>query len=232
MYGGDALNATGRRKRLEEGSGLYLILTSPVIPHIELAAAACERGVPVLQLREKHLPDEELLRIASGIADVTRDTGTLLIVNDRPDIAAAAGADGVHVGQSDESVTDARALLGSEALIGLSTSTPVEAEAARSAGADYIGIGPVFPTDTKPDALPPIGLTGLRRVAARVPDLPGVAIGGITRETAADVVDAGARYVAVISAICQADDPIKAMDDFLLAVGGPGHRGTGTTGDA
>jgi len=117
-------------------------------------------------------------------------------------------------------------------LIGLSTSTPAEAEAARLAGADYIGIGPVFPTDTKPDALPPIGLTGLRRVAARVPDLPGVAIGGITRETAADVVDAGARYVAVISAICQADDPIKAMDDFLLAVGGPGHQGTGTTGDA
>lgn len=210
---------------------MYLVVTSPVIPHVELAAAACERGVPLLQLREKTLPDGDLVRLALDIADVTRDTDTLFIVNDRPDIAAAAGADGVHVGQGDESVASARDLLGSDALIGLSAHTPDEAEAARAAGADYVGIGPVFHTDTKPDALSPIGLAGLRSVAGRVPELPGVAIGGVTRELAAGVIEAGARYVAVISAVCHADDPVRAMDEFLSAIGGPGS-GTGTVGDA
>jgi len=220
------------KELLTAGSGLYLVVTSPVIPHVELAAAACERGVPLLQLREKTLPDDELVRLALAIADIARDTCTLFIVNDRPDIAAAVGADGVHVGQSDESIAAARALLGSEALIGLSASTPDEADAARAAGADYVGIGPVFLTDTKPDALPPIGLTGLRQVAARVPDLPGVGIGGITRELAGDVLGAGAQYVAVISAVCHDDDPVAAMDGFLRSIRWRSRRGTGTTGDA
>ncbi|MFH1689816.1 MAG: thiamine phosphate synthase, partial [Candidatus Eisenbacteria bacterium] len=174
------------RRSLIDGGGLYLILTSPVISHVELAAAACERGVKALQLREKDMPDAELIELALKIEDVTRGTSTLLIINDRLDIAVAAGADGVHLGRSDASIATARSVLGRNTLVGLSTRTPDEAEAARAAGADYIGIGPIFPTDTKPDALAPIGLAGLRAVAARVPDLPKVAIGGITCSGSAD----------------------------------------------
>ena len=198
---------------------MYLVLTSPVIPHVELAAGACERGVPAIQLREKNLPDEELMRLARQIADVTGGTDTLFIVNDRPDVAAAAGADGVHLGQGDASITAARELMGSGAIVGLSTRTPDEAEAARIAGADYIGVGPVFPTHTKPDALAPIGLGGLRSVARRVPKLTRVAIGGITRSTSEDVLGAGAHYVAVISAVCHAEDPLAAIDDFQMRIG-------------
>lgn len=208
------MSTVSPKERLLCGGGLYLVLTSPVIPHVELAAGACERGVRILQLREKHLPYEELVGLAREIADVTGGTDTLFIVNDRPDVAAAAGADGVHLGQSDASIPAARDLMGSGAIVGLSTRTPDEAEAALIAGADYIGVGPVFPTDTKPDALSPIGLGGLRSVAKRVPELTTVAIGGITRSTSADVLGAGAHYVAVISAVCHADDPLTAIDDF------------------
>jgi thiamine-phosphate pyrophosphorylase len=218
------------RELLALGRGLYLILTSPAVPHVELAHAACERGVPVLQLREKDLPDEDLTRLARAIADVTSGTDTLFIVNDRPDIAAAAGADGVHVGQSDASVSRARDLLGPDALIGLSTRTPREAEAARPAGADYIGVGPVFPTGTKLDALAPIGLGGLEAVAARAPELPKVAIGGISLAAAQDVLRAGAQYVAVISAVCHASDPIAALDAFLAEMARY-RLATDTTGD-
>ena len=215
-----AVTTENPRESLIGGGGLYLVLTSPVIPHVELAAGACERNVRVLQLREKSLPDDELLRLARDIADIARSAGALFIVNDRPDIAATAGADGVHLGQSDASITAARDLLGSGAVVGLSTRTPEEADAARAAGADYIGVGPVFPTDTKPDALAPIGLGGLRSVAERVPELTKVAIGGITSSTSMDVLEAGAHYVAVISAVCHADDPLAAIDDFQTRIGG------------
>ena len=214
------MSTVSPKERLLGGGGLYLVLTAPVIPHVELAAGACERGVGVLQLREKHLPYEELVGLAREIADVTGGTDTLFIVNDRPDVAAAAGADGVHLGQSDASIRAARDLMGSGAIVGLSARTPDEAEAARIAGADYIGVGPVFPTDTKPDALAPIGLGGLRSVARRVPELTRVAIGGITSSAAGGVLGAGAHYVAVISAVCHADDPLTAIDDFQAHIGG------------
>ena len=214
------MSTVSPKERLLGGGGLYLVLTSPVIPHVELAAGACERGVPVIQLREKHLPDDELLRLAREIADVTGRTDTLFIVNDRPDVAAASGADGVHLGRTDAGIKSARELLGPSAVIGLSTRTPDEARAAEIAGADYIGVGPVFPTETKPDALVPIGLAGLRAVAATVPDVSRVAIGGIAASTAPDVLQAGAHYVAVISAVCHADDPLTAIDDFLTCIGG------------
>ena len=214
------MNTASPKERLLGGRGLYLVLTSPVISHVELAAGACERGVRILQLREKHLANEELVRIAREIADVTRGTDTLFIVNDRPDIAAAAGADGVHLGRSDASISAARDLMGGDALVGLSTRTPDEAEAARIAGADYIGVGPVFPTVTKRDALAPIGLAGLSSVAGRVPELTRVAIGGITSAAAGAVLAAGAHYVAVISAVCHADDPLTAIDDFQTRLGG------------
>jgi thiamine-phosphate diphosphorylase len=181
--------------------------------------------VPVLQLREKHLPDDDLMKLATEMADVTRGTNTLLIINDRPDVAAAVGADGVHLGQGDALVEEARAVVGSRSLVGLSTSVPEEAAAAVAAGADYIGVGPVFRTDTKPDAPPPLGLAGLCSVVEAAPGIPSVAIGGISALTTPDVLRAGADYVAVISAICHAADPLSAIDEFHASIAG-GARGT------
>lgn len=203
-----------------------MILTSPRIPHVDLARAAVDMRVPVLQLREKTLPDGDLMALSRSLTEVTRDTETLFIVNDRPDIAAEAGADGVHVGQSDAACESARAILGPDALVGVSARDSREAMAAVAAGADYVGAGPVFPTDTKPDALDPIAPEGLCAVCRSIEPVPCVAIGGIGPGNVNDVIGAGARYYAVISAICHADDPVAAMDTMIgLARTEPGHTG-------
>lgn len=206
-----------RRELLRTGGGLYLILTEPRVSHRELTEAARERGVRLIQLREKRLDDRELLELARDLAAILRGSDTLLIINDRPDIARDSGADGVHLGRTDADYSLARALLGPSALVGLSTRTPEEAVVARGAGADYIGVGPVYRTWTKTDALEPIGTAGLAAVAARVPMLPKVAIGGIDAGNVPDAARAGADYAAVISAICHADDPVGAMDRLIAA---------------
>ncbi len=208
------------RERLAAGRGLYLIVTRPAIPHLDLVAAAVDMSVPVVQLREKELGDDELTALASDLAELTRGSDTLFIVNDRPDVARAARADGVHVGTGDAAPEEARRLLGEMAIVGMSGNTVGEARAAVAAGADYLGIGPIFPTATKPDARPPIGVDGLAIVTAEMPDLPTVAVGGIDLTNVASVVGAGADYVAVVSAICHTDDPVAAMEVFLAELGG------------
>ena len=195
------------------------MMTAPRIPHAELARAAVDRNVPVIQLREKEIDDDALVDLARELVEVTKNTGTLLIVNDSPRVAAAAGADGVHVGTSDVNAPEARAIVGADAIVGLSSHAPGEAEAAREAGADYIGVGPIFPTQTKPDAEEPIGLAGLAEIALAVPEIPKVAIGGLGASNALATLDAGADYVAVVSAVCHADDPVAALDDLLAAIG-------------
>ncbi len=195
------------------------MMTRPRIPHAELARAAVDRNVPVIQLREKEIDDDALVDLARELVEVTKNTGTLLIVNDRPGVAAATGADGVHVGTSDVDAAEARALVGADALVGLSSHAPGEAEAAREAGADYIGVGPIFPTPTKPDTEEPIGLAGLAEIALAVPEIPKVAIGGLGASNALVTLGAGADFVAVVSAVCHADDPVAALDDLLAAIG-------------
>jgi thiamine-phosphate diphosphorylase len=195
------------------------VITEPVIPHGVLVAAAVERAVPVIQLREKRLPDRELVTLARAVVRATRGTETLFIVNDRPDLASEVGADGVHVGRGDADARAARAAVGPGAIVGVSANTPGEVEAAARAGADYVGVGPIYATATKPDARAPIGTDGLRGVAGAC-GLLTVAIGGITRASAPEMIDAGADYVAVVSAICHADDPVRALDDFLTALSG------------
>jgi len=207
-----------RRSRIRELRGVYLVLTSPRIPHVDLAAAAVERRVPVIQLREKDLDDAALTELARSLVEVTAGSDTLFIVNDRPDVAALVSADGVHVGASDTDPLKARALVGPSAIVGVSANTPAEIARARDAGTDYVGIGPVFATTTKPDASEPIGLSGLADAARAFPGLPTVAIGGITAENAAGVLAAGAEFVAVISEVCFAPDPIEALDRLLTAV--------------
>ncbi len=143
----------------------------------------------------------------------------MFIVNDRCDVAKAVGADGVHLGQEDLPLVDARAILGSGKLIGVSTHSLAQALEAEKAGADYIGFGPIFQTTTKENPDPVVGVGGLREVRARV-RIPIVAIGGITAQNVADVMNAGADGAAAISAILAAPDPSKAMIELISAIEG------------
>ncbi len=193
------------------GSGLYLVITAPNVPHIELARAAVKRGVPVIQLREKELPDPELLELARALRNVTEGTGTRFIINDRPDIAAAVRADGVHVGKQDANAAVAREIVGPHAIVGLSVNTVADAIAA-GVDVDYFGVGPVFPTDTKQDADDPVGAGRITDISRAVPGVPIVAIGGLKPGNIAAVMAAGARFAAIVSAICFTDDPVAAID--------------------
>jgi thiamine-phosphate pyrophosphorylase len=188
---------------------------------VDLAAALLAGGARVLQLRLKASSACEVLEVARAVQPLVRRAGALLIVNDRPDVARAAEADGVHLGQDDLPVPAARVLLGPLAIVGVSTHSPGQALAAAAAGADYIGVGPVFTTTTKAHALPARGLELLRTVRAAV-ELPLVAIGGITPETAASARAAGADAVAMIAALVRAPDVAAAVRDVLARLGAAG----------
>lgn len=159
----------------------------------------------MIQFRAKGLNDRDLLEQAQRIRRVTRQVNVLFIVNDRPDIARLAEADGVHVGQDDMPVKEARRIVGPDALIGVSTHSLEQVHGAVLDGASYIGIGPVFPSRTKSvDKI--AGLTFVSE-ALTATTLPAFAIGGINEHTIADLAALGARRVAVSQAICQAEDP-------------------------
>ncbi len=143
---------------------------------------------------------------AAGVAAACREHGALFILNDRPDLVGPAGADGVHVGQDDVSVARARALVGTERIVGLSTHTPAQVDAAATAGVDYIGVGPVYATPTKPGR-PAVGTALVRHAAATTGSSPFFAIGGINPENAAEVVAAGGGRLAVVRALTEASDP-------------------------
>jgi len=179
-----------------------------------LAAALLRGGARLVQLRWPGASARELLAAALAIRPLARSAGALFLVNDRPDVARAAEAEGVHLGQDDLPVAAARRVLGAGRLIGVSTHDPGQARAAEAAGADYLGVGPVYATATKPDALAPRGLALVSAVRAAV-RCPLVAIGGITPETAAAVRAAGADAVAMIGALVRAPDPEAAVRDVL-----------------
>lgn len=185
--------------------------------HEDVARAALQGGATALQLRDKHAGGRELVRWARRLRELARASGALFVVNDRVDVALAAEADGAHVGDEDLPVADARRLLGPHRVVGASAGTVEEALRAQEQGADYLGVGPVFPTATKPDAGDAIGPEGLRRIASAV-RIPVVAIGGITPENAAEAVWAGAVGVAVISAVAAADDMVQATRRLREAV--------------
>jgi len=171
-------------------------------------------GARLVQLRWPGASARELLAAALAIRPLARAAGALFLVNDRPDVARAAEAEGVHLGQDDLPVAAARRVLGAGRLIGVSTHDPGQARAAEAAGADYLGVGPVYATATKPDALAPRGLALVSAVRAAV-RCPLVAIGGITPETAAAVRAAGADAVAMIGTLVRAPDPEAAVRDVL-----------------
>lgn len=203
-------------------SGLYLILDPAVAGSCSLAdivSKALDAGVRLFQLRMKTSETQTLYEMAAVLCPLVQKCGGTFIVNDRVDVAKAIGADGVHLGQEDLPLADARAILGPGRLIGISTHNLAQAIEAEAGGADYIGFGPVFPTATKENPDPVVGVDGLREVRARV-HLPIVAIGGITSKNAADVRAAGADGVAVVSAVLAASDPKAAIAELLRAIEG------------
>jgi thiamine-phosphate pyrophosphorylase len=194
-----------------------------------IVEAALAGGVDVVQVREKHTAARERLAIARALREPTAEAGVPLIINDRVDIALAADADGVHLGDEDLPVTDARDLLGEDALIGRSVSTVAAARDAERAGADYLGVGAIYATGSKDvdEDEQAIGLDVVRDIDDAV-DIPFVGIGGITPDNAADVAAAGADGVAVISAITQAEEPEEATRGLAAAVES-GHDHTTST---
>lgn len=187
---------------------------------LDIVSAAIQGGVTMVQLREKECDTREFIELGRAVHTLTNATGIPLIINDRADIAQVIGAEGLHIGQHDMEYADARHLLGQEAIIGLSVENGEQAHACLSLdGLDYIGASPVFSTPTKTDTAPALGLEGVRRVRNIIgTDLPMVAIGGIKLSNIQDIIDSGADGVAVVSAICSAQNPTEATASLLAAV--------------
>lgn len=212
------LGSTARQQLAE--ARLYVLLTrsqclAAVDWTIQEAAAG---GATIFQMREKGLADRELLERARLVRKWTREAGVLFIMNDRPDIARLAEADGVHLGQDDMPVLEARRIVGPTALIGVSTHNLEQLRQAVREGASYVGVGPTFPSRTKGFAEFP-GLEYVRQATAET-SLPAFVIGGVNAQTIAAAVAAGARRVAVSQAICQAEEPRLATIDLLQALPG------------
>lgn len=188
---------------------LYLVLDPELCrthSMVETTLAAIAGGATIVQLRDKRAGTEGLIRIGRELMDAMRGTGVPLIVNDDIDAAIAIGADGLHVGQDDLPTKTARDRLGPDKIIGLSIEDETVARKVDRSIVDYVGIGPVFATPTKPDHKPAIGFDGLANLV-RIAGLPSVAIGGLKRDHVDPVFEAGANGIAVVSAICGQPDP-------------------------
>jgi len=194
-----------RRERLRRAR-LYLVVEAAAEP---VLGPALSGGVDMVQLRDKDAGDDALLAAAARFRAACDEHGALLWLNDRPDLALAAGADGVHLGQDDMPVAQAREQLGPDLLIGLSTHSPGQFDAALDSGADQLSVGPVWETPTKAGR-PAAGLDYVRHAAEHGGDAPWFAIGGIDAGNVTEVVDAGARRVVVVRAIRDAADPEAA----------------------
>ena len=168
--------------------------------NIEVAREILASGVPILQYREKSKKVREMYEECLLLRAMTQQTGALFIINDHLDLALAVGADGVHIGQDDLPLPKVRELLGPDFLIGVSTHSPAQAQAAVNSGADYIGVGPLFATQTKIDVCDPVGLDYLDYVVKNL-KIPFVAIGGIKEHNLAEVIKTGTRTVALVTEI-------------------------------
>jgi thiamine-phosphate pyrophosphorylase len=198
--------------------GLYAILTDPLRGYEYLTRLLADHEVPFVQLRMKDAPPEAVMPVAKKIRDLTRNTKTRFIINDYPSLAFLAGADGVHVGQTDLSCCEVREIVGDEAIVGLSTHSPAQAKAACALHPDYIGVGPVFPTPTKKIPDPVIGLATMGEMIASS-TVPAVAIGGITLERLPDVLRAGARNFCMVRPLNQTSEPERVLKEILKIYG-------------
>jgi len=199
---------------------LYLV-TDPVLTRgysvLEQVELALKGGVKIIQVREKKVNTREFIELARKSLSLTKKNNAYLLINDRVDVALAVGADGVHLGKDDMPLTDARQLLGTEKVIGMSVRTPEEAAEAEKGGADYLAANGVFLTDTKKELHEELGLEGvaaLRRAAG----LPLIAIGSMKIDNCASVIKAGADGVAVVTGITMAEDIPKTCTDYLKEI--------------
>ena len=194
-----------------ENFGLYLVMTNPAVGYVRCCEAAVKAGVGIVQLRMKDAPRADVVAVARELRKVTLGSDTLLIVNDDPAAAAEAGADGVHVGQTDMPVAEVRRLFPSLGIVGKSTHSLAQAVAAQDESPDYIGVGPVWATPTKKIPDPTLGVANAAAMM-RASRCPAVAIGGIVDESrVADRAAAGLRNFAVVRAVCASDDPYSAI---------------------
>jgi len=216
-----------RRERLRTAR-LYLCCDAR--PHGEdpepLLRAALNGGVDIVQLREKRLAQREIERSALTFRRLCDTYSALFVVNDDPDLARACDADGVHVGQDDMPAAEARAALGPEAIVGLSTHSEQQLAASVTAPVDYVSVGPIWETPTK-EGRPAVGLDLIRHAASHHVPHPFFAIGGIDASNAAQVVDAGARRICVVRAIRDAEDPAAAAEELRGAFAPLGEAAPG-----
>ena len=199
---------------------LYAILDSSYAPPSSwpvLASQLADGGAGIFQLRAKNLTKDEILASAKILAPLLAQRGIPLILNDYPDLVVPSGASGCHLGQDDLGIPEARRLLGSSSLLGLSTHSPCQAEAGQALGADYLGFGPLYATGTKPDYTP-IGPSKIREIVGKI-TLPFFCIGGLNPERVTEAVSFGATRVCVVSNLLLAPDPAKAAREILSRLG-------------
>jgi len=202
-------------------AGLYLVTSQSMSrgrTTLEIVRAALDGGVKLIQLREKNLCAREIVRLGMKVRKLTEKAGALLIINDRLDVAMAVGADGIHLGQDDLPVAGAREIA-PDLIIGASTHSVEEAVEAQKQGASYVNIGPIFPTRTKKWDKDFLGLDGLRRMSSAV-SIPFTVMGGIKKHHIPELLSAGARIIAVVTAITAADDPERAARELMDLMAG------------
>jgi len=215
---GRAVEVTGiSRQRLQQAKLYVLVDGGPSLEAFSIAVAALVRsGVHVLQLRDLRIDDRQLVARGRRLRELTRETPTLFVMNNRPDLAVLTQADGVHVGQDDLSIKEVRAIAGPDVLVGVSTHSVAQARQAVIDGANYLGCGPTFPSRTKPFAKFP-GLEFLQAVSSEI-SLPAFAIGGISLANLSEVQASGFSRVAVASAVTESQDPELTAEQFMKAL--------------
>lgn len=213
-----------QKNRIKEALALYFIMGTPNVPNgnpLDVLEAVLRGGATCFQLREKGdgaLTGDALVSFAKECQQLCKTYQVPFIINDDVDLAVALDADGVHVGQDDEHAAIVRERIGSDKWLGISTHNTEEAGAAIEMGADYIGIGPIYPTATKLDAQDVVGASLVQTIHNAFPELPSVGIGGISASNFSPVLEAGADGVAVISALTSSTDPYKAAKELSKAI--------------
>lgn len=208
-----------RRDKIQRISGLYVILDTQILGHrdiLEVAEKVISGGASVIQLRDKQKEKDDLLNMANNLAELCRQSHTFFIMNDYLDIAIAANADGIHVGQGDLPVNVIRKEMPIDKIVGISTYTLDEAQKAHDDGADYIAVGSVFPSSTKKN-VKVVGINTLRLIGQKI-SLPIVAIGGINKQNIGEVMASGAVAAAVISAVLSDEDIVKATQRLVKEI--------------
>jgi thiamine-phosphate pyrophosphorylase len=200
---------------------LYVLISSSIATKSvkETARLIIDGGADAIQLREKTISDSEFISLAGEVRDITTKRESLLIINDRVHVAREVNADGVHLGQQDISALEARDIIGVEKIIGVSTHSVIQAKQAQKDGADYIAIGPIYPTCTK-DYEPSVGIEIIQKISEAVVNIPIIAIGAITLENLDEVLKAGASRVAVCSAIIGSKDIYSSTKHYKEKLNG------------